>query len=420
MRSPSSSMPATPDLSRHEQATLKRALSLPLITLYGLGTIVGAGIYVLIGEVAGVAGIYAPAAFLLAALVAGFNAFTYAELVARHPKSAAEAVYVQAAFGRRWLSGLAGWSVVVVGIVSAATIVNGFVGYAELFAAWPDWLLMLSLVLLLAAVAAWGIAESVWIAAIVTIVEVGGLVLVLWVTESEWLGSGERWLSYAPPMRLEAWTGIGLGAFLAFYAFIGFEDMVNVAEEVKNPRRNIPSAIILALVLSSVLYLLVAVAAVLALPMEELAHSGAPLAKIVEHSGYPTHWIGVISIIAIVNGALIQIIMASRMLYGMGRQQMAPAVFAGVNAYTRTPVTATAFAATLVLVFGLWLPIVTLAQATSFVTLLLFALMNVSLYRLKRREPAPRGIAVYPLWVPIVAFLMCAGLLAVQLVSALR
>ena len=235
---------------------LKRSLSLPLITFYGLGTIIGAGIYVLIGEVAGRAGMYAPFAFLLAAVVAAFSAFAYAELSARYPLSAGEAIYVKEAFHRRWLTIATGWSVVLIGTVSAAALANGFIGYLRLFVRLPNWLAISLLVVGLGLLAAWGISQSVWVATIITLVELGGLLIVLFVARDGLAVLPQRWGELIPPPTADVWTGIALGGFLAFYAFIGFEDMVNVAEEVKNPRRNLPLAIILALCVSTLLYML--------------------------------------------------------------------------------------------------------------------------------------------------------------------
>lgn len=401
--------------------TLKRSLSLPLITLYGLGTIIGAGIYVLIGEVAGQAGLYAPIAFLLAAVIAAFTAFSYAELVSRFPRSAAEAVYVKAAFNSQSLAALTGWSVVLVGVVSSATIANGFVGYLGLFATLPDTLIIVLLVIGLGLLAAWGISESVWVAATVTILEIGGLLLVLGLTGDSLAELPQRWPELMPGFSMNAWLGIMLGAFLAFFAFIGFEDMVNVAEEVKNPQRNLPLAIILALVLSSTLYILVALVATLALVPEKLAGSEAPLALLLEHRGYSSTGIGIISLIAVVNGALIQIIMGSRMVYGMAQQHGAPALFAKVNGYTRTPVFATALITLLVLVMALWLPLVTLAKLTSYITLLIFAAINLALWRIKVSASLPvedtggsDKLVSYPLWVPIIGASICVGFLLLQ------
>ena len=401
-----------------EQPTLKRSLSLPLITFYGLGTILGAGIYVLVGKVAGIAGLYAPLAFAISAIIALFTGFSYAELSSRYPLSAGEATYAEEAFSLRWLSAAVGWSVVLTGVVSAATIVNGFMGYLRIFVQLPDWLAVTVLVIGLGLLAAWGISESVGTAAIITLVEVLGLLIVLFVAGDSLVTLPDRWRELIPPVEGDAWFGILLGAFLAFYAFIGFEDMVNVAEEVKDPSRNLPLAILLAIGISTILYILVSLVAVLSLPLELLVKSDAPLATIVEEkSGGSPILISLISLVAVVNGALVQIIMGSRVVYGMGCQRMAPRIFADVNPRTQTPILATASVTLIVLVLALWLPLVTLAKATSFIILIIFALMNLSLFRLKLRgEPHPAGVASYPLFIPAVGFLLCVGLLVLQII----
>ena len=234
----------------------------------------------LVGKVADTAGLYAPIAFLIAALLAGLTGLSYAELAARHPKSAGEAVYVEDGLRWRPLSILVGFLIILTGIVSAATIANGFVGYLHVFVAVPDWLAITLLVFLLGGLAAWGIDESVMAATFITLVEVGGLLLILAVAGGSLAELPARLPELIPPPDGIVWQGILLGAFLAFYAFIGFEDMVNVAEEVKEPTRNLPLAILIAIGVSTLLYLLVALVAVLALPPAELAQSRAPLALI--------------------------------------------------------------------------------------------------------------------------------------------
>lgn len=389
---------------------LKRSLSLVQITLYGLGTILGAGIYVLVGKVAGMAGLYTPVSFVVAAALAALTGLSYAELSARYPKSAGEAVYVQEGLRRRGLSVLVGWLIILTGVVSAATIANGFVGYLHVFVAIPDWLAITLLVLLLGALAAWGIGEAVLAASLITLVEVGGLLLVLFVAGGSLGDLPARLPELIPPADSGIWLGIMLGAFLAFYAFIGFEDMVNVAEEVKQPTRILPLAIIIAIVVSTVLYLLVSLVAVLALPPAELAQSRAPLALIYERAtGSAPVLISLISIFAVVNGALIQIIMAARVLYGMSREGWLHSAFGKVNDVTRTPLLSTAFATLVVLILALWLPLVTLAKATSFIIMVVFALINLSLVRIKRRLPRPAGIRVYPVWIPVAGFLTATG-----------
>ena len=399
--------------------TLKRSLSLPLITFYGLGTIIGAGIYVLIGVVASKAGMFSPLAFLLAAFIAGFTAFSYAELSSRFPRSAGEAVYIQEAFRKRWLSSTIGWSVVAIGLVSAATIANGFVGYLKVFIEIPDWLSITCLVISLGLIAAVGISQSVWMATVITLIEIGGLIYVLVVAGDSFGQLPARLPELIPSFEASTWNGIFIGAFLAFYAFIGFEDMVNVAEEVKDAPRTLPTAIIIALVVSTILYLAIALVAVLALPINDLASSNAPLALIVENStkasgNKSTLFISAISLIAVINGALIQIIMASRVLYGMGNTGMAPRRFAKIHPRTQTPLIATGLAVVAVLVLALWLPLVTLAQITSFITLIIFSGVNLALIRLKLRTPNVPETVHYPLWVPIMGALLSIIFLIIQ------
>lgn len=397
---------------------LKRSLSLPLLTFYGLGTILGAGIYVLVGKVAVHAGPYVPIAFLVAALLALFTALSYAELAARYPKSGGAAVYVQAAFHRQWLSLFVGFLMILTGMVSAATLVNGFVGYLHVFMDVPAWLVISVLVLGMGALAAWGIAESVAAAALITVIELGGLIFILFITGNHLADLPVRYAEFVPPADLHIWNGIVLGAFLAFYAFIGFEDMVTVAEETKEPMRNVPLAILLALTIATLLYVLVALAAVLALPVDELARTEAPFALLyTQATGQPPTVITMISLFAVVNGALIQNIMASRILYGMSREGWLHESLGRVHPVRRTPLLATALVTLVTLVLALWLPLVTLAKATSFITLVAFSLINLALLRIKHREPHPAGMRIYPVWIPWVGFLSSFGFVLYQLAT---
>ena len=305
---------------------LKRTLTLPLLTFFGLGTILGAGIYVLVGEVAGLAGMHAPLAFVVAAVVASFTAFSYAELAARHPTSAAEAVYVQEGFGRPWLSMLAGALVLFAALASAAALANGFRAYLRLFVDVPAWTAVLAVLLALGALAAWGIHESARAAAVATLIEIGGLLLVVAVSGESLLALPQRLPELAPPLRGAAWPGIFLAAFVAFFAFIGFEDMANLAEEVIEPERTMPRAILLALAIATALYLLVAVTAVLALSRAELAGNDAPLALMyAKATGREPFFIGLVALFAVLNGALVLLIRAARVLHGLSARGWLPA-----------------------------------------------------------------------------------------------
>ena len=412
---------APSDHSTEKQpATLKRALSLPLVTFYGLGNILGAGIYVLVGKVVGYAGMYAPLSFLIAALLASLSAFAYAELSARFPFSAGEAVYVQEGIGIESISRLVGLLIVLAGVVSAATILRGFTGYLQVFFAVHDATVLLVLSLLLGAIAAWGISESVLIAALITLIEVAGLLIIIGVASPELIQLQAVAADFSPLAEFDVWQGIFIGGFLAFYAFIGFEDMVNVAEEVQHPRRNLPLAILIALAFSSVLYFLVALAAVTSVSGTQLAASDAPLAFLYQQiTGKEPVLITLISMLAVINGALIQIIMASRVCYGMGKKHWLPSVFAQVHATTRTPVFATGIVALLVLIMALWLPLETLAKVTSYFLLVVFSLINLSLWRLKRDRPHPAGIIRVPIWVPVSGFFASTLFAAIQLIQDL-
>ena len=394
---------------------LKRALTLPLVTFYGIGTILGAGIYVLVGSVAGRAAYALPFAFAVAAVIAGVTAFSYAELVARLPRSGGEAVYVSAAFGRPWLTRAVGYGGVGVGVISAATIASGFAGYFGLFVTLDAWIVESVVVIVLAAVAAKGIAASAWAATLMTLVEIGGLVLVIAYGLPSVLDGALDGVSLVPA-DLDGWRGVAGGAFLAFYAFLGFEDIVNVAEEVRDAPRNLPRAIVLALVVSTVLYLGIGIVAIASIEPFALAASESPLATVASVYGIPAYFMSVVALVAITNGALIQMIKSSRILYGMAHLGDAPTVFGTVGARTRTPLVATAVVAIAVLAFALALSTVDLASLTSLVTLVIFATVNAALLALKRRVPAPGDIVTVPSWVPAVGLGLCAALIAVQLV----
>ena len=400
---------------------LRRSLSLPLVTFYGLGNILGAGIYVLIGKVVGEAGLYAPLSFLLAALLASLTAFTYAELSARFPLSAGEAIYVREGLGIRWLPSLIGILIILAGVVSAATIMKGFTGYLQVFVPLPAETVIPLMVLLLGGLAAWGITESVTIAALVTVVEMAGLLLIIGIAAPGMAAATSHAADLPSLADTTVLTGVMMGAFLAFYAFIGFEDMVNVAEEVRHPERNLPRAILLALLISSALYLLVSLAAITSLPAERLAAADAPLAALYQSvTGREPVLITLISMFAVVNGALIQIIMASRVCYGMARQHWLPACFGQVYPRTQTPVMATFTVGVLVLLAALWFPIETLAKATSFFLLVVFALVNLSLWRLKRRHVTETYDAFrVPGWVPATGFLASIVFVVLQAILEL-
>lgn len=395
---------------------LRRNIGLPLLLFYGLGNILGAGIYVLIGKVAGEAGIYTPVAFFIASLVATFSAFSYGEMSSRYPLSAGEAIYVDEGFNIKWLSRLTGMLIAIAGMISAAAILRGFYGYFSTFFDAPETLVVSAIVLLLGLLIIWGITQSVATAALLTVVEIAGLLIVIWAGKDALANIHEFSESLFPPVTIQVWSGILLGAFLAFYAFIGFEDMVNIAEEVKNPERNMPAAILLALLIATVLYAMVALVAVSAMNQNTLADSMAPLADIIyATSNMNPKLISLISMIAIINGALIQMIMASRILYGMAGKGWLWSKLSTINHSTRTPINASWAVTFVVLVLALWFPVETLARGTSFLILVVFTLVNVSLISVKRKSPVVTGVMNIPMWVPVAGFTSCISLILFQI-----
>lgn len=393
-----------------EHPALSRVLSLPVLVLYGLGTTVGAGIYALIGQVAGRAGPGAPLAFLLAAAIASLTAISFCELGARLPRAGGEAVYVGAGLRAPWLATAVGVAVIAIACLSAATVTRGFAGYAAALSPVPQPLAIGTLLLLLGGLAAWGIGESARVAAALTLIEVGGLLVVIVAGAGSLAELPDRWTELVPAADVETWLGIGGASLLCFYAFLGFEDMVNVAEEVRDVQRVLPLAILLTLAATTVLYLALTVVAVLAVPPEVLEASDAPIADLFHRlTGRSLVGIGLIGALAMMNGALIQVIKGSRVLYGLADQGRLPAALAQVHPRRRTPTLATytAVGVTAVLAFGL--PIGELAAMSAVVTLAVFALANLALCFLKLRDPDPPFVRTVPFAVPVAGFVSSAA-----------
>lgn len=412
----------------NQKVTLKRSLSLSLITFYGLGNILGAGIYVLVGKVAGEAGYFAPLSFFIASIIAAISAFSYAELSSRYPVSAGEAVYIYEGFGVKQLSLIVGLLITFAGIVSTATIAHGFAGYMQVFFDVPRWLMISLMLLSLGGLAAWGIGQSVRVAALLTLAEVAGLLIIIFVGIDQLPQWGQLSLDQmtadgkqsdsAPIFQGGMILGVFSGAFLAFYAYIGFEDMVNVAEEVNDPQRTMPRAIMLCVIISTLLYGLVSLVAVSVLTPVELSLSDAPLASVYSAAtGRAPVTISIIGGFAVINGALIQIIMASRLLYGMAGRGWLPGCLEQIYPVTRTPLNSTILTVALMLFFSLLLPMVTLAEMTSYLVLIVFAMVNLALIKIKQREAKPEGVRVFPVWLPVSGFITTVTFLMIEVVS---
>lgn len=396
------------------QPSLKRSLSLPLVVLYGLGVTIGAGIYVLIGATAAQAGVHAPVAFCVAALVMAPTAASFAELSTRMPVSAGEAAYVRKGFDSPTLALIVGLMVVTTGTISAAAVAIGAAGYIGVFVNLPEPLIVTTVIVAMGIAAAWGIVESVSLAGILTLIEIGGLLLIV----IAGVDNDPALLLRAAevvPETLDAalWSGILGAGLLAFFAFIGFEDLVNIAEETKDPLKTLPRAIFLTLLITTLIYVAVAIVAVLSVPIDGLAASKAPLGFVYERvTGGSPLVISAIAVVATLNGIIVQMIMAARVLYGLAAQGNLPALLARVNPVTRTPLVATVLVLSIVAILALGFPIEGLAKMTSRVTLSVFSLVNLALLRLKlREETPPDGIFTVRTWVPASGLIASLGLL---------
>lgn len=400
-----------------EAPILKRSLNLWLLTLYGLGTTIGAGIYVLIGTVAGTAGMQAPFSFLVAALVASFTAYSFSQLSIRYPRSAGEAVYVKEAFSYQWLSTVVGLVVALSSIIAAAAILSGASGYVRLFIDLPSAWIIVGLTVGLGLLAAWGIKQSALLAGLFTLIEIVGLLGVVWFGIQGTPNFLERLPEIQPTLGFSSWNGILVGSMLAFFAFIGFEDLINMAEEVVDVRKTLPRAIFLSLIISSLLYFLVVSVAVLAVPPAQLAASETPITLIVAQGATVSpKLIGAITIIATVNGALIQMILAARVFYGLGHIGGLPAMLGRVNRVTQTPLLATMLVVLSVLTAGALFPLEGLARFTSLLTLAIFAVVNLALLWIELRDANGKSIWRVGILIPFVGALVSGGFMMADLV----
>lgn len=344
--------------------------------------------------------------FLIAGIVVAFTAFSYAELSTRYPVGAGEAAYVEAGFRSGKLATIVGLAVALSGMVSASAVALGAASYLQNLIAAPHGLLTIGVVALMGLIALWGITQSVMVAALITLIEIGGLVFVcawgLGVSES----FTSEFVEMIPPLAGPHWLGIGAASLLAFFAFVGFEDMANVAEEVKDPVTTMPKAIVLTLVIASLLYIATTSAVLVAVPIDDLTNSAAPLSLVFNNApGGIQQSFAIIAIVATVNGVLIQMIMASRVLYGLASRGHLPNGLATVSHRTQTPVVSTLAVVFVVILLALVLPTGALAERTSQIVLFVFILVNASLIGLKGRRERTADHFSVPIIVPVLGVL---------------
>ena len=390
-------MAESTQVTQDQQPALKRSIGRTVLLLFVVGDILGAGIYALTGTVAAEVGgaIWLP--FLLAFVLAALTATAYAELVARYPRAAGAALYANRAFRRPFLTFLVAFAVMMSGITSASAAARAFGGdyLAELLpfgvptvvAAWV-FLGLITLVNVL------GVSESVRVNVVLTLIEATGLLVIIGIGVVALVrGEGDPGRALELNTEGAAWMGVLGGAALAFYALLGFEDSVNLAEEAKHPRRDYPRALFGGLAIAGAIYLAVAFTASMLVETDVLVGSTGPLLEVVKVAGlvFPAWLFALIALLAVMNTALINMMMASRLVYGMARERIIPALFGRVQARRRTPVVAIAFTVVLALTLTATGDLGDLADTTVLLLLLVFAVVNVAVLVLRRRPASGPG-----------------------------
>ena len=391
-----------------------------MLTVFVIGDVLGAGIYALAGEVAGKVGGAIWTSFLLAGILAAFTATAYAELVTKYPQAAGAALYAHKAYRRPFLTFLIAFAVMCSGVASAATLATAFGGdYLSEFVTLPKMLVAAAFIGVLALVNFRGIKESVQLNLGLTAIELTGLALVVLIGATFLLdGGGDPARAFEFKAGEAVPIAILSGASLAFFALIGFEDSVNVAEETKEPSRIFPPALFLGLGIALVVYILVTLIAGMAVPVDTLSESDGPLLEVVQLGplAINTKVFSAIALFALTNGALINMIMASRLIYGMASQGIVPPALGRVHPITRTPWIAIIFVAVLAFVLVVVGDLETLADTTVLLLLFVFVGVNVAVLVL-RRDPVDHDHWRAPTVLPILGAIACAGLIVQKAVE---
>ncbi|MEL4503397.1 APC family permease [Luteococcus sp. H138] len=406
---PATSQPLAASPADQESTPLRRSVGTWALFLFILGDVLGAGVYVLVGEVAGTAGgaVWVPllAALLLALLTAG----SYAELATKYPRAGGSSHYAQRAFGDV-VGFLVGFCMLAAGIVSVGALSLGFAGdYLAEFVRLPVPLVVTVFLGLLAALNLRGIKESMGTNAVATVIEVSGLLLILALgivvmarggadlTRLTQLGTAE----HGP-------VGAVLAAsVLAFYSYVGFETSVNLAEEASDPSRSYPRALFGALAVAGLIYVGVGVAASAILPTDELAASSGPLLEVVRTAGgVPPVLFSLVALVAVANGALLTGIMSSRLAYGMARDGLLPSVLGRVLPGRQTPWVAILVTTALSLLLALTGEVATLASTLVLLLLVVFASTNLAVLALRRDRVAHSHFRV-PSILPVLGLVSC-------------
>lgn len=399
------------------QGGLKRAIGTPLLFAFIVGDTLGAGIYTLVGSMAEDVGgvIWLP--LLIALVVALLTAGTYAELITKYPHAGGAARYVDRAFGVPYLSFLVGFLMMASGITTAAALANAFAGdYLSALVEVPATPTAIAFIVVLTLINLRGVRESLTANLVASVIEVTGLVIVIVLAAVVFAGgSGDpgRLVEFAPDVP--PLQGAFAASIIAFFSFLGFEAAANMAEEVRNPSKSYPRALFGAIGAAAVIYLLIALGAVIVLPPAELAESTGPLLDVVRGSGLavPPWLFSLIALVAIANGALLFMVMASRVGYGLAEADLLPRAFGRVLPQRRTPWVSILVVAAATIALTLVGDVSTLAETTVLLLLVVFLFANVSVLVLKKDQVDHPHFRV-PRVVPILAIVASVVLLTQQ------
>src|SRR6478735_9061139 len=402
-----------------KESQLSASITKKTLLLFIVGDILGGGIYARTGEVAGKIGGAIWTGFALAAVIAAFTAASYAELVSRYPQAAGAALYIHKAFKAPLLTFVVAFAVMCSGLASAAALATAFGGdYLSEFVDLPKILVGLVVILGVSLINFRGIKESAGFNVVCTLIEIGGLVLVV-VIGAAFLFDGGGDPAAALEFNDDATPALLIvaGASIAFYALIGFEDAVNVAEETKDSTRTFPRTLFLGLGVAGAVYLMVTVIAGMAVPADTLAESDGPLLEVVTQGPFAVNSkvFSAIALFALINGCLLNLVMASRLMYGMANEGVVPSALGRVHEGRHTPWIAIIFTASIAAVLVVIGDLSTLADTTVLLLLLVFVGVHVSLIKL-RNEPVDHDHFKAPTVLPYLGIVTCAGL-AIQSVT---
>jgi basic amino acid/polyamine antiporter, APA family len=379
------------DVARTEgevDTRLRRTIGGALLFLFVLGDMVGGGIYALVGEVGGEVGGAIWTAFAVSAVLALLTALTYAELVTKYPLAAGAALYTHKAFRAHFVTFMVAFAVLMSGLTSAGALARAFAGdYFGEFLTWPEVAVAVGLLAVVMLVNLWGISQSVRINALFTLIELAGLLLIVAIGVVAFGDPGtDVGRNFTFKSGTSPFFAIVAGVTLAFYALIGFEDSANVAEETRRPSRAFPRALVGGLLTASAIYIVVSFMASMVVETGKLANSSAPLLEVVKEGplGVPPKLFSAIGLFALTNGALINMIMASRLLYGMARQRVLPGIFDRILPGRRTPWVAIVFTTAIVMVMVAVSDLEQLATTTVMLLLAVFVVVNVAVLVLRR------------------------------------